>query len=210
MSISSLKEHKICMVFQKTRGEGWKTFVQGGSKNTLDLSMHATDFSAFHYWLLAGGYRHAPSIVVVGSAESTRGTIVSLAAHLNEFDDLAGGRWTSFSHQLIQAIAQEPAQRKLLGIAPGVDCPQDEPASLKKIISALARRGHAILEGRDALEATLQLPDVFYAGLGPFEQDQGDYHVTLRRERFSHRCLPTIIGDTYLEWQATRDLAEVV
>jgi hypothetical protein len=173
-------------------------------------AMLASNLPAFHRWFLAGRTT-SPAIVLHGFPELPPGLGSAVSRHLNEFDEDAGGNWTAFAPALIQEISETPHQRNLLGLGDGCkDCPPNSPCGRRKVLGALARRGHAVLDGVLAVEACKDLANVFRVSLGPAPAEGKGFHLILRPELFSDRSLPAIIGDTYLEWSATREMAETV
>jgi hypothetical protein len=172
--------------------------------------MLASSLPDFHRWFLAPRTA-APSIVLHGFPELPLGLASALAQHLNEFDDDAGGNWTAFSPELIHTISETPPQRSLLGLDEGCkNCPPNSPCGRRKVLGALARRGHAVLDGMLAVDACAGLNNVFRVSLGPAPAEGKGFHLILRPELFSDRSLSSIIGDTYLEWSATREMADTV
>jgi hypothetical protein len=61
-----------------------------------------------------------------------------------------------------------------------------------------------------AADAARSLETVFRAGFGRPPMDIGELHLLLNPDRFNEGCLPALIGDTYLEWQAAWQRADVV
>ena len=173
--------------------------------------MLASNLPSFHRWFLASGSAVAPSIVLHGFPQLPPGIAPAVARHLNEFDEDAGGNWTAFAPDLLSLISETPHQRNLLGLGEGCkDCPPNSPCGRRKVLGALARRGHAVLEGTLAVDATAPLNNIFRVSLGPAPAEGKGFHLVLRPELFSDRSLPAIIGDTYLEWVAAREMADTV
>lgn len=173
--------------------------------------MLASDLPSFHRWFLSGGLTASPGIVLHGFPSLRAGLATAVARHLNEFDEDSDGNWTSFAPELIQLIAESPTQRNLLGLGEG--CKNCPPASLcgrRKVLAALAGRGHAVLEGAVAVEACAPLANIFLVSLGPPPEGGRSFHLVLCPELFRERSMPAIIGDTYLEWVAAREMAETV
>jgi hypothetical protein len=172
--------------------------------------MLASNLPAFHRWFL-GRVTTSPAIVLHGFPELPPGLAAAVARHLNEFDEDSGGEWTAFAPDLIRAIAEGQHQRNLLGLGEACkNCPPASPCGQRKVLEAIARRGHAVLDHIHAVEATKSLSNAFRVSLGPALMDGVRFHVTLRPELFSDRALPSIIADTYLEWSATREMADTV
>ncbi|MCW1886851.1 hypothetical protein OKA04_19075 [Luteolibacter flavescens] len=172
--------------------------------------MLASNLPAFHRWFLAPRAA-APGVVLHGFPHLPSGLAPAIARYLNEFDDDAGGNWTAFAPELIQIISETPPQRSLLGLGEGCkNCPANSPCGRRKVLGALARKGHAVLDGPLAVEACADISNVFRVSLGPAPADGKGFHLILRPELFSDRSLPSIIGDTYLEWITTREMADTV
>lgn len=156
--------------------------------------------SAFHHWLLDGKpdlLGHFRVIVLHGTAAlpEIAGTI---AHYLNEYDDQADGHWLAPSAQLIDVIAADPAQRRLLGVDQPCDkCPPTGPCGLRKVIKGLALHGHVVLDSIHAASATETLEGIFQVSLNGQHKN---CHMHLNAERFDQRCLAPIIADVYLEW----------
>lgn len=173
--------------------------------------MLATTLSAFHRWLLAGGRAGAPGIVLHGDPEVPKGLAAALARHLNEFDEDAAGHWTAFDPELIFAISETPPQRALLGLTDCCkDCPPNSPCGRKRVLQALAKHGHAVLEGPLAVDACTDLREIFRVSLGPPPSGPHHFHLVLHPEHFSVRSLPSIVGDTFLEWARAREMSATV
>ncbi len=173
--------------------------------------MLAMTLSAFHHWLLAGGRAGAPAIVLFGDPAVPGGLAAAVARHLNEFDEDAKGNWTAFDPELIHAISETAPQRSLLGLADCCkNCPPNSPCGRKRVLHALGKRGHAVLEGSLAVDACAELRDVFRVSLGPPPGGTPHFHLVLHPEHFSDRSLPAIIGDTFLEWASAREMAATV
>ncbi len=173
--------------------------------------MLASTLPAFHHWLLGGNRVRGAAIVLFGFPELPTALAGGVAGYLNEYHDDGAGLWTAFSPQLIHSIAANPALRILLGVPePCPQCPATSSCGLRKVISSIARRGHAVLEGPLAVEASAEKNDIFRAALGVIPEDGPLFHLALRPELFSDRALHSIIGDTFLEWEATRGFADTV
>lgn len=168
--------------------------------------MQATELSNFHRWLLTDAASGSPSIVVHGYTRVPAGLPAAVARHLNEFDEDASGNWISFAPDLIDRIAASATQRCLLGLTNPCECaaPRAECSHLRETLKGLADRGHAVLDGAIAIEASQASPNVFRVWLG-WPPDQGEtLHLILHPDHFDHRSLPAIIGDTFLEWATAR------
>lgn len=166
---------------------------------------------AFHHWLLGRKVAGGPSIVLFGFPELPAGLAHEVASYLNEYDGEGAGRWAAFSSSLVKDLSMNAPERTLLGVPdPCPGCPPGSACCLKHVLSAIARRGNVVLEGTLAIEGTADWPDVFRAALGTTPEDGPRFHLTLRPELFSDRALPSILGDTFLEWEATREFADTV
>jgi hypothetical protein len=168
--------------------------------------MEATDLSTFHRWLLADAAAGTPAIVIHGQRELPAGLAAAVARHLNEFDEDARGNWLAFAPELMSLIAESATQRSLLGIERACQCsfPGAACSHRGEVLSALAARGHAVLEGATAMQACTAAPDVFRIWLGAPPDTADTLHLILHPEHFSGHSLPAIIGDTFLEWVDAR------
>jgi len=160
--------------------------------------MLARTFADFHHWLPAASLSFAPAILLDPTQGLPESLAESVAEHLNEFDETAEGRWIAFAPELIDAIQSNVAQLALLG----VDETLSGEALTLAVFRALARRGRVVLSGPLAAQAAESLATVFRAGMAGAPKDIGELHLLLNAERFHDCCLPGLIGDTYLEWQA--------
>jgi hypothetical protein len=173
--------------------------------------MLANDLPSFHRWFLAAGAAPCPAILLHGFPDLQEGLGAAVARHLNEFDEDAAGNWSAFAPELIGEIAAHSAQRNLLGLADSCkNCPPSSPCGRRKIFAALAERGHAVVEGPLAVEACAPLSNIFRVSLGPAPFGGRSFHLVLAPELFCARSMPAIIGDTYLEWMAAREMADTV
>jgi hypothetical protein len=171
--------------------------------------MLATTLPAFHRWFLAARASGVPGIVLHGDPVLPHGLAAAVARHLNEFDEDAKGNWTAFAPELIAEISGSAPQRGLLGLPEACeDCPPDSACGRKRVLQALGRRGQAVLDGALAVSACAPLREIFRVSLGPPPQGGQHFHLVLHPEHFSDRSLASIIGDTFLEWDATRELVD--
>lgn len=171
--------------------------------------MPVNDLSEFHRWLYAERTPSPGAIVLHGTPRLPIGLVARLEQHLNEFDEDARGLWQGFAPELVLELSGASNERRLLGLPDACDhdgCGTARACS--KVCCALARRGFAVLEGVQAIDACADLEPVFRVSLGAGEQDV--FHLCLKPEWFNLRALPAIIGDTYLEWRATRAPARAV
>ena len=172
------------------------------------MSAPPSTIAAFHHWLMAESPQpfSACSIILHGSDGQAPGKLAAdIAGYLNEFDDESGGNWLAFEPTLVEAIAANPGDRRLLGISeplPGNGLPG--PCTVQHIIQALAERGHAVLDTPLAAAATRDLRGAFHVALGLPAEALDECHMILNARRFGPRCLAPVIGDTFLEWVAQR------
>jgi hypothetical protein len=161
---------------------------------------------AFHRWLLGGAAACQGACAIVihrGPADATPQLAPRIAAHLNEYDGEGEGRWISIPAEMVGTIANDPAQRALLGIGEGcANCPPASPCGLKKTLAALAKHGHVVLESPLAAAATHGVEQVFHVGVGLPPDGLEDCHVIINPELFQADCIPQVIADVYLEWFA--------
>lgn len=160
----------------------------------------AKTITAFHHWLLDGapdtkGYLH---VIVLHGVKNQSSLSHDIAHYLNEYDSEAHGNWLAPSQQLIEVIAGDASQRKLLGVDEACSkCPPTGPCGQRKVIKGLALHGHVVLDSIHSPAATVDLDGVFHVSLAPGNKD---CHMRLNPEKFNHRCLAPIISDVYLEW----------
>jgi len=171
--------------------------------------MLATHLADFHRWFFAGGITSAPGIVLHGFPGLRPGLAAAVARHLNQFDEDSDGNWAAFAPEVIDAICESATQRRLLGLADACkNCPPGGPCGRRKVFAALAGHGQAVIEGPLAVDACAPLGNIFRVSLGPPPGGGRSFHLVLCPELFSERSMPAIIGDTYLEWVASRELAD--
>ena len=167
--------------------------------------MPVTTLSDFHRWLLADEPGSAPFVLLQYPQEDPTGCAAAVARLLNEFDEESGGNWIALSPEVVRTIAADPAQRRLLGVVePCPNCPPTSRCGLRKVLSAIARRGHVVFDDRLALEATEDLDNGFRASIGVPDSQPESYHIILNPDRFQARCLAPLIADSFLEWTASR------
>jgi hypothetical protein len=171
------------------------------------MSSSPASITAFHHWLMAEDPQPltACSIVLHGSDGQQPGKLATdIASYLNEFDDDSVGNWLAFEPELVEAIAANPGDRRLLGLGgTAADAPLG-PAAVQQVIRAIADRGHAVLDTPLAAATTRDLRGAFHVALGPPAAALDECHMILNARRFGPRCLAPVIGDTFLEWVAQR------
>ena len=160
--------------------------------------------SSFNQWLLSDRRDNASSCaIVLHSVTDSPGPWLhqSLVEYLNEYDEAADGHWLAAESSLVQAIASDAGMRRQLNITePSPDRDGHCPQCLKSTLRALALRGHVVLDSPLAAAATHALPNTFHVAVGFPVDGLDDCHMVLNPDRFQPRCLPQIIGDTFLEW----------
>lgn len=168
----------------------------------------ASSIASFHHWLMTEPKEPIAgcAIVLHGSDGRPAGQLAqSIARYLNEFDDESDGHWMAFDPELLEAIAANPGDRRLLGIRePAANGSATGPVALSQAIRSLALRGHAVLDTPLAAATTRDLPGSFHVALGLPANSLDDCHMILNPKRFNVRCLAPVIGDTFLEWSAVR------
>ncbi|TAE90272.1 MAG: hypothetical protein EAZ81_10660 [Verrucomicrobia bacterium] len=173
---------KIRTIFHKQR-------VAEFSRHLHHRGMSAvSNLANFHHWLLDGKPEALayPQVIVLHGASQYPQLSTAIAHYLNEYDDQANGHWICSNAELIEAIAADPMQRKLLGIDQTCEkCPPTGPCGLRKVIKGMAQRGHVIIESIHAAAATEGLDGVFHVSLS---KGPKDFHVHLNAERFDERC----------------------
>jgi len=163
----------------------------------------------FHQWLLAAAPDSPPacSIVLHGTPPSLSLRLWSdIAAYLNEYDDAGDGRWLALQPELVPLIAEDPRHRHLLGLkeeaAPN---PHSQPFGVQRALTALAIRGHLVLDSPLAAAATRGLKNIFHVGIGLPPDGLTECHIILNPGLFQITCLPQIVGDVFLEWLNAHD-----
>ncbi|MEP4078242.1 hypothetical protein [Haloferula sp.] len=166
--------------------------------------MPITTLTEFHHWLLADDSTGTPFVLLHTASDGPLGCTARVASQLNEFDEESGGNWIALTSQVVHAIASDPAQRRLLGVDEVCpNCPPTSRCGLKKVFSAIARRGRVVFDDPLALEATKDDPNGFHASVG-IPPSAEDFHIILNPARFHARCLAPLIADSFLEWTANR------
>lgn len=164
----------------------------------------SSSITAFHHWLMAEDPQPftACSIILHGSDGQAPGKLAAdIATYLNEFDDDSVGNWLAFEPDLVEAIAGNPGDRRLLGLP---DSGTLSPCAIQQAIRAIAERGHAVLDTPLAAATTRDLRGAFHVALGLPADALDECHMILNARRFGPRCLAPVIGDTFLEWVAQR------
>jgi len=166
--------------------------------------MPATTLTEFHHWLLTEKTTGAPFVLLHAASDGPIGCAAAVARLLNEFDEESEGNWIALTPQIIQAIAADPAQRRLLGVTDSCGkCPPTSRCGLRKVLTAIARRGHVVFDGPLAFEATEEEANGFRASFGIPGTAPESYHIILNPARFHARCLAPLIADSFLEWVAS-------
>ena len=167
--------------------------------------MPVTTLTEFHHWLLAEENTGAPFVLLNTPCDGPIGCAAAVARLLNEFDEESGGNWIALTPQIVHAIAADPAQRRLLGVADSCGkCPPTSHCGLRKVMTAIARRGHVVFNDTLALEATEDEPNGFRASIGIPLDAAESYHIILNPLHFHARCLAPLVADSFLEWMANR------
>jgi len=159
-----------------------------------------SSLSAFHHWLLEVSHDDTtpPNVLIVGDALSYPQLAADIAHHLNQFHDSNSGKWLALPTVLIEAIAADPSQRRLVGVDAACEkCPPTSACGIRKVIAAVAARGNCVLDSVYAAAATIGMTQAFRVSLS---NPQGSWHVRLDPSLFPASCLAPIIGDIYLEW----------
>lgn len=165
------------------------------------IAAYATTVADFHRWLLGTHGPGSPFVVLRFSERPTLPCAEIIARHLNEFDDRAAGDWLAISSPLLEILAQDPTQQRLLGIA---DHPSNDlPARDRRrgnCLAALAKRGRVVIDHPLAPEVVRDQPRGFRVAIGTPPRLADDYHLIIRPDAFGPRCLAPLIADSFLEW----------
>lgn len=164
--------------------------------------MPISTLTDFHHWLLSGEAHGAPFLVLSTRNQPSISCAAAVARHLNEYDDRSNGRWIAINAEVVHAIAADPAQRRLLGVDEACpQCPPTSPCGIRKVLSALAERGHIVFDHPMAFEALGEVPQGFRTAVGAPGPEQIDhYHLIIQPNAFDSRCLTSLIADSFLEW----------
>ncbi len=158
--------------------------------------MPITTLTDFHHWLLAEETDGAPFILLETGDLPRTSCAAAVARHLNEFDETSGGNWVALDSEVIQAIANDPAQRKLIGL----NGDTASPPCLAEVFAALARRGHIVINHPGAKKTLAGHRLGFLAALGVPPNGGEGFHIILDPNAFPARCLAPLIADIFLEW----------
>ncbi|MBB5351637.1 hypothetical protein HNR46_001876 [Haloferula luteola] len=163
--------------------------------------MPISTLTDFHHWLLAEETAGAPFILLDTGDVARPACAAAIARHLNEFDESSGGNWVSLGSEVIETIAADPAQRRLLGLvdsAPSGPTPHIDP--ITSVLVALAHRGRIVINHPSATDLLAEIPHGFRAALG-LPGDGGEhFHIILDPNGFPQRCLAPLVADSFLEW----------
>lgn len=167
--------------------------------------MPVTTLTEFHHWLLAEENTGAPFVLLNTPLDGPIGCAAAVARLLNEFDEESGGNWIALTPQIVHAIAADPAQRRLLGVSDSCEkCPPTSRCGLRKVMAAIAKRGHVVFDDPIGFEATEDELNGFRASLGIPLTAPESFHIILNPAHFHSRCLAPLIADSFLEWKANR------
>ena len=167
--------------------------------------MPVTTLTEFHHWLLAEENTGAPFVLLQYPSDGPIGCAAAVARLLNEFDEESVGNWIALTPEVIHAIAADPAQRRLLGVDEACpNCPPTSRCGLRKVLTAIAKRGHVVFDDTLALEATAELSNGFRASIGMPVASPESFHIIVNPDPFHSRCLAPLVADSFLEWMASK------
>lgn len=163
--------------------------------------MPITTLTEFHHWLLAEEANGAPFILLETGELPRSACAAKIAHHLNEFDDDSGGNWVSLDSEVIHAIAVDPAQGRLIGLDDArIENSPTSASGIQRVIRALARRGHIVINHPEATAALAEEPNGFRAALGLPPSGGDGFHIILDPGGFPSQCLAPLVADSFLEW----------
>jgi len=164
----------------------------------------STSMSVFHQWLLAAPVNPASGCaIMLHCADSCpSGPLIrDIAAYLNEYDDDGDGRWLPATPDLVEKIASDAHQRRLLGLkewaAHEAGAPQ---TAYRKTLASLGQRGHVVFRAPVGGNAPPRLANTFHAGVGRARELPTTCHLILNPELLEQKCIAHIVGDVFLEW----------
>ncbi len=156
--------------------------------------------SDFHRWLLRDpdlphfGKR---CIVLHGSKDWPQLT-KRIASYLNEFDAEAQGLWLGINDELLELIASDPAQRRMLGLEDCcAKCPPTGACGLRKVLKRCAEHGCVVMDSIHSGQATKELKHVFHAAIG---EVLWPCHLRLEASLFLPRSIAPMVSDVFLDW----------
>jgi len=169
----------------------------------------AHPIAQFHQWLLAAATASptACSIVLHGTPPHLCPRLCSnIALYLNEYDDDGDGRWLALQPDLLPLIVEDSRHHHLLGIQEDVSSNRpSQPFGVQLALTALAARGHLVLDSPLAAAATRRLKNIFHVGIGLPPDGLTECHIILNAGLLHIPCLPQIVGDVFLEWLNAKD-----
>jgi hypothetical protein len=171
--------------------------------------MPVSTLTEFHHWLLSEESPGAPFLILYTRDQPAISCADAIARLLNEYDDRSNGNWIAIHPEVVHAIAADAAQRRLLGIADACpNCPPTSECGIRKVLAALAKRGHIVFDHPSALQAVGDNSRGFLAAVGaPPQEDIDRYHLIIQPKAFDSRCIPSLIGDSFLEWTNSHCIA---
>lgn len=159
----------------------------------------AQTLSSFHHWLLDANQpgEGLSRVLVLHGAQMHPELSGGIAPYLNQYDEDSQGRWIAMAPSLIEALAGDASQRRLLGMEePCPSCPSAGPYELRKVVRALTGHGHIVIDSPHAPVASDTAINVFHISL---ESGRDGCPLQLNQDRFRNQILAPIIGDVYLE-----------
>lgn len=163
------------------------------------IEASASILSDFHHWLLDPQPDGAAFLAIAFATAHNPECAARISRQLNEFDAAATGAWMPVDADLILSIATEPTQRRLLGVADS-DCPPTSPGGQRQILTALARRGHVVIDHPLATDTLRDHARGFHVAIGQPAEHAETYDLIIRPDAFRPQCLAPLIADSFLEW----------
>jgi hypothetical protein len=164
----------------------------------------STSMSVFCQWLLAESAGQHPSCAIMLHGDPTLVNdhlIQDVTDYLNEYDDAADGIWLSATNELVQKVANDPSNRRLLGLA---DLQNQSDANTHteflKALVAIGKKGHIVCLSPVSCPDDLQTSKTFHAGVGAADTIHKECHMILNPDRIDQKSIPSIIADVFLEW----------
>lgn len=120
-----------------------------------------------------------------------------IAEYLNEYDDACEGNWFAASPSIINRIASDEENLRLLGLEISE---AEEKCSEVGVVAALLERGNVVCLADPVQQVGPDHPNTFHAGVGKESELLDSCHITINPDRIEHGCIARIVGDVFLEW----------
>lgn len=172
----------------------------------------STSLSVFCQWLLAEPTSPVATCAITIHGDESAATdllINEIAEYLNEYDEEADGLWLSATDELVEKVAEDPSNRRLLGLpdlAPGES--SDQPEQFIAALEALSKKGHMVFRWPKHDWNSPSPSRTFHAGVGTCQSVQNRCHIIVDPELVARSSIAHIIGDVFLEWMLAKSSSQ--